>query len=288
MDIRIGAKSLIYGSRNTSKVTDRALKASFAMMMAKEKKSISQSPAAKMEKVDSINQGTATINGNDLAQRLENVHKKIDELDFTGKYRYEKYRSIYDVYEAEFGFLDFISYLDEDTFDIVYKDREEMLASVIPGYDSKDLWLHRSAMGYDKMSKEEIIAAIKERVGGNSYVHKYSELGELTRAGLITNVQAVEIFHTMNRKAEKEYCAKIGIDHITLYQHLEEYYGEPFEKALDTWSKNLLDWTANTDITWLEIVESVEKYSTKWEWDKKAFMKEFEEISELLIESDKA
>ena len=119
-------------------------------------------------------------------------------------------------------------------------------------------------------------------------MHKYCEIAELRRAGVITASQMSEIFNDMARKAEKEYCAKIGIDHITLYQHLEEYYGEPFEKALDTWSKNLLEWTAKTDITWLEIVESVEKYSTKWDWDKKAFMKEFEEISELLKRSDNA
>ena len=77
MDIRIGAKSPVYGSRPTSRVTDSSLKTSFAMMMVKER-SISQgsatsskSPAAK---TGSINQDTVTISGNDLTQRLDSVY----------------------------------------------------------------------------------------------------------------------------------------------------------------------------------------------------------------------
>ena len=68
MDFRIGAKSPVYGARQTAKVTDKQLKQSFAMKMAE---------------VRPPRQDTMEISGNPLAQRLENVHQKINEMDFT-------------------------------------------------------------------------------------------------------------------------------------------------------------------------------------------------------------
>ena len=273
MDFRIGAKSPVYSARQTSKVADKQLKQSFAMKMAE---------------VRPPRQDTVEISGNPLAQRLENVHQQINGMDLTGKTSEEVYKSILDAYEDEFGFSDLLFYIDEDAYNMVDEDRQKMLESTVPDYQKVRHGLHYRAMGYDKMTDAEKIAAIKERVGGNSYVHKYCEIAELMRADVLTPTQGSEICNALSRKAEKEYCAKIGIDHVTLYQHLEEYYGQPFEKALETWSKGLLDWKANTDITWLEIVESVEKYSTKPDLEKDAFMKEFEETSELLTKSDKA
>lgn len=320
MDFRIGAKSPVYGARQTAKAANRPLKPSFEKMMTEDKKPIYDGPVRdckipteEIEKVDSIIQDTVTISRKPitdsdplaelampdpldsdpveiiektpLMERLEGIHKKVEDMDFTGKSEEEIYKSIVDAYENEFGFIRLLFHTDRETYNEIRQDQESLILRTLHSYDEG---MYYRAMGYDKMSTEEKIAAIKERVGGNSYVHKYCEIAELRRAGVITASQMSEIFNDMARKAEKEYCAKIGIDHITLYQHLEEYYGEPFEKALDTWSKNLLEWTAKTDITWLEIVESVEKYSTKWDWDKKAFMKEFEEISELLKRSDNA
>lgn len=289
MDIRIGAKSPVYGSRPTSRVTDSSLKTSFAMMMVKER-SISQgsatsskSPAAK---TDSINQDTVTISGNDLTQRLESVHQKIDEMDFTEKNIYKMYKSIYDAYEAEFGFLDMLFYLDEETYNIIYKDREAVFANKIPCYSSSDIRFHRYAMGYDKMSKEEIIASIKERVGGNSYVHKICEINELKRAGVLTPAQGHNLYLSLERQAGKEYCAKMGFDYIKWSSDPEQYYANPYGNGIPRWDLHFMAWAAETKTSWLKTIESIHDYEPMWKWERDTFIKEIEEVSKLLIRSD--
>ena len=90
MDFRIGAKSPVYSARQTSKVADKQLKQSFAMKMAE---------------VRPPKQDTVEISGSPLAERLENVHQKIGEMDFIGKTSEEVYRSVLDAYDEEFGRL---------------------------------------------------------------------------------------------------------------------------------------------------------------------------------------
>lgn len=284
MDIRIGAKSLIYGSRNASKVTDKELKISFAIMMEETKRN----KRATEMKTAVVGKGSAESGGNALAQRLENVHKKIEEMDFTEKYSYEAYKSIYDAYEAEFGYWDMLFYLDEDTHNIIYKDREAVFASKIPGYSSRDIRLFRYAMGYDEMSKEEIIASIEERVGGNSYVHKICKINELERAGVLTPMQGHKLYLSLKRQAGKEYCAKMGFDYIKWSADPEQYYANPYGDGIPRWDIYFMAWAAETETNWLQIIESIHDYDPMWKWERETFLKELGDTKELLIESDKA
>lgn len=269
MDLRIGAKSPIYSSRATSKVADKALKADFAKMMAETKP---------------VNQDTVEISGNPLTQRLENVHQKINEMDFTGKTSEEVYRSVVDAYEEQFGFIGNLHYLDEDAYNQVYPDRQKMIEGVVPNYRDVKNGLHYRAMGYDKMTKEEKIAAIRERIGGDSYVHKYAMLGEMERAGVITSHQNSTIAYSLYRKSEKEYCAAHGLDYIQWSMHRDEGSSG---KYADSWVQKVMTWASTVDVTWLEVFDSIHENEALWDDEKDILIKELEGTSELLIGSDK-
>lgn len=283
MDFRIGAKSPIYSTQYTSKVTDRALKASFARMMAETKASAAGTKAAGTK---AVQQDTMEISGDALEKRLERVHQKIDELDFAGKDVFEEYRSVLEIYEEEFGFSDLLCYIDTDAHDVVYKDKEAALESIIPDYQIMKHILHRAAMGYDQMSKEETIAAIKERVGGNTYVHKICEINELQRAHVITAAQGSVMYHNLMINAEKEYCAEMGYDYLDWSARPEKYGDNPYVGGKAKLNSNFIAWTTKADTTWLDIIDGIVKNGTMLEWKAKAFMKESEEVFELLKRSD--
>lgn len=268
MDLRIGAKSPVYGFRATSKVADKALKADFAKMMAETKP---------------VNQDTVEISGSPLTQRLENVHQKIGEMDFTGKTSEEVYRSVMDAYDEEFGFVGNIAYSDYDSYLEIQADRRSIFKEKVPGYElRKENELHYRAMGYDKMTNAEKIAAITDRVGGNSYIHKYGMLDELARAKVLTWSQKSDIHWSLHRKLEKGYCAEHGLDYIqwSMGKNVSE-------EGVKLREKSLMMWAEKADVTWLEVFDSIHENETLWDEEKDVLMKELEGTSELLIKSDK-
>ena len=273
MDFRIGAKSPVYGTRQTAKVTDKELKQSFAMKMAE---------------VKPPRQDIVEISVNPLAQRLENVHQQINEMDFTGKTSEEVYKSIIDAYEGEFGFSDLLFYTDRESDNIVDEDMQRIIENTVPNYQNVKKGLYYRAMGYDKMSNAEKIEAIRERVGGNSYVHKICELNEMCRAGIITTSQQFDISGAMERMAGMEYCAKMGFDYITWSSCPEKYHGEFSENRIPTWPQDFMAWAAKTEVTWLEVIESIQENPALRGEEKNELIKELEETSELLKRSDNA
>ncbi len=271
MDFRIGAKSPVYSARQTSKVADKQLKQSFAMKMAE---------------VRPPKQDTVEISGSPLAERLENVHQKIGEMDFIGKTSEEVYRSVLDAYDEEFNLVDCLIYTDRDAYMEIEADRRNAFKEKVPGYEfQKEKELHFRAMGYDKMTNEEKIAAIRERIGGNSYVHKYAMLGEMACAGVITSQQSSAIAYSLYRKSEKEYCAAHGLDYIQWSMYRDEGISE---KYADSWVQKVMAWASTVDVTWLEVFDSVHENEALWDEEKEVLMKEVEGTSELLIRSDKA
>ncbi|MCI8868743.1 MAG: hypothetical protein HFE61_11610 [Anaerotignum sp.] len=268
MDFRIGAKSPVYGARQTAKVTDKQLKQSFAMKMAE---------------VRPPRQDTMEISGNPLAQRLENVHQKINEMDFTGKSSEEVYKSIIDAYDEEFGFVGNMGYSDYDSYLEIESDRRNIFKEKVPGYElRKESELHYRAMGYDKMTKAEKIEAISKRVGGNSYIHKYGMLDELARAEVLTWSQKSDIHWSLHRKLEEEYCATHGMDYI------QWSMGKDIsEKGMMLREKSLMAWAAKTDVTWFAVFESIYENPALRDETKDVLIKELEGTSELLIGSDK-
>ena len=274
MDFRIGAKSPVYGARQTSKVADKQLKQSFAMKMAE---------------VRPPRQDIVEISGNPLAQRLENVHQQINGMDFTGKTSEEVYKFIVDVYDQEFGFVGNLHYSDLEAYNRIYPDRQQMIENTVPNYQQVKKELHYRAMGYDKMTNQEKIAEIKKRVGGNTIIDKFSIINELARAKVITSDQQSTLYNSLYRKAEMEYCAEKGFDYLTWSCHPEKYYGNSSEDcSFDQWQKSLMAWATKKEVTWLEVIESIQDYPAIRDQEKDVFMKEFEETSELLKRSDNA
>ncbi len=267
MDFRIGAKSPVYGARQTAKVTDKQLKQSFAMKMAE---------------VKPPRQDTVEISGSPLAKRLEGIHQKINEMDFAGKSSEEVYRTILDTYDEELGIVNGLVYTDRDAYMEIESDRQNMFKEKIPDYEILNKTeLHYCAMGYDKMTKSEKIAAINERVGGNGYVQKYVMLAELTRAGVITSHQNSTIAYSLYKKSEKEYCAAHGLNYIQ-WSMGKDVSGESMEQR----EKSFMAWAAKTDVTWLEVFQSVHENPALWDAEKDMLLKELEGTSELLIGSD--
>lgn len=271
MDLRIGAKSPVYNVRQTSKVADKVLKADFAKMIAETKP---------------VNQDTVEISGNPLTQRLENVHQKINEMVFTGKTSEEVYRSVLDAYEDEFGYVNIFFHTDEETYNEIVADREKLFSEKVPNYETAKLaqnnksssLLYYRAMGYDKMTNEEKIDAIKKRIPGDSYVHKSVIIAEMHRANLISSEQRSKLFWSLNHKAEKEYCATQGLDYIQWSR------GKGLSKeGLELRQKSLMEWKAKTEITWLEVFESVHDYPALNKEENTLFLAEIEEISNLLV-----
>lgn len=267
MDFRIGAKSPVYCARQTAKVTDKQLKQSFAMKMAE---------------VRPPRQDIVEISGNPLAQRLENVHRQINEMDFTGKTSEEVYKSVVDTYDKEFGFVGNIAYSDYDSYLEIEADRRAIFKEKVPGYElRKESELHYHAMGYDKMTKAEKIAAINERVGGNSYIHKYGMLDELARAEVLTWSQKSDIHWSLHRKLEEEYCTTHDLDYIqwSMGKNISE-------EGIKLREKSLIAWAAKTDVTWLAVFESIQENPALRDEEKNELIKELEGTSELLMKSD--
>ena len=272
MDFRIGAKSPVYGARQTSKVADKQLKQSFAMKMAE---------------VRPPRQDIVEISGNPLAQRLENVHQQINGMDFTGKTSEEVYKFIVDVYDQEFGFVGNLHYSDLEAYNRIYPDRQQMIENTVPNYQQVKKELHYRAMGYDKMTNQEKIAEIKKRVGGNTIIDKFSIINELARAKVITSDQQSTLYNSLYRKAEMEYCAEKGFDYLTWSCHPEKYYGNSSEDcSFDQWQKSLMAWATKKEVTWLEVIESIQDYPAIRDQEKDVFMKDLEEVTGLLLRSD--
>lgn len=271
MDFRIGANGPVYGGRQTLRAGNRELKTSFAKMVAEAK---------------AAGRDTVEISGNPLAKRLDSVHQKLGEMDFTGKSSEEVYKAVVDAYDDEFGFLGNLAYSDYDTYVEIQADKRNIFQEKVPGYErGKENELHYRAMGYDTMSKAEKIAAIKNRVGGSSYIHKYAMLDELEKANVITSHQGFTMFQSLHRKSKLEYCEAHGLDYMR-FEYPSEYGDDYSERAMKLREKSLAAWSAKTDVTWLEIIESVKDYPAMHDWEKDAFFKEMAGVTELLVKGE--
>ena len=125
MDIRIGASSQDYSVRPSLK-NSSVVKASFADLM-------------KTKQADAIgSRDSVTITQKPLEQRLESIHQKVAEMDFTGKSNEEIYKSINDAYETEFGYLGIMFYTDRDTCTEIREDAKSLFAEKIPNYMKMD------------------------------------------------------------------------------------------------------------------------------------------------------
>lgn len=314
MNLRIGAKSPVYSTRHTSKTAEHSSKTSFARMMADEKESINDGSAADCkipgtppEKADPVIRDTVTISRNlleaeavlagpdplstdytepvkktPLTERLEALRQKIEGMDFTGKSDEEICKSIVDAYEDEFGFIGVLAYTDRETYNEIRQAEIRTISGIASGY-SDDLYYR--AMGYDKMTDAEKIAAIKERVGGSSYYHQYATLAEFQRAKVITYNQCMTIFRALSRSAKMEYCAQHGLNYLR-WSYPSEFGDDCSEEVMKLREQSFMAWAAKTDVTWLEIFESVHEYPALWEWERNNFFKEVEEVAKLLAGSD--
>ncbi len=269
MDIRIGVNS--YGRPVRSSLQcSSAVHASFAEIMESKK-------AAAI-----VNRDSVTITQKPLEQRLESVHQKIVEMDFSGKSDPEVYRAIYDAYEAEFGFTDIIFYTNKEIYNKIDEDRYSILKEKFP---KRSVWttgnLYYQAMGYDKMSDEEKVAAILKRINGNTYIHKKAILNELDRADVITHHEHMVISSALTFQAEKEYCEKYGID------YMDWKYNAGSKEEAEYRHQKLLCWMAETEISWLDTIKTIEDYEPMYAYEREAFLKQIEGTAGLLISSDK-
>ena len=268
MDIRIGANNYGYPVR-ASRKSNSAAKTSFADLM-------------KAKQADAIgSRDSVIITQKPLEQRLESVHQKIAEMDFTGKSNEEIYKSINDAYEAEFGHLDSIFYVDRETCTKIEADAEQIFEDKISAYmglDKKALYYR--AMGYDQMTDAEKINAISERVKGNTYISKQVMLNELARAGVITSGQRHDISKSLSYYAEKEYCKKYGLD------YMDWKYNAGSNEVAEYRQQKLRGWMAETEISWLDVLKSVEEYPAMYDHEKEAFFKTLGETANLLKRSD--
>ena len=268
MDIRIGTNSYGYSVRASQK-SNAAAKASFADLM-------------KTKQADAIgSRDSIMITQKPLEQRLESVHQKIAEMDFTGKSNEEIYKSINDAYETEFGYLGIMFYTDRDTCTEIREDAQSLFAENISNYTNMNKTaLYYRAMGYDQMTDAEKVAAIKERVGGNTYVHKIAMNNEMGHAGVITRHEQGVIYRSLKHQAEKEYCAKHGLDYI------DWLYNAGSNEAAEYRQQKLMGWMAETEISWLDVLKSVEDYPAMYDHEKEAFFKALGETAALLKRSD--
>ena len=265
MDIRIGTNSYGYSVRASQK-SNSAAKASFADLM-------------KTKQADAIgSRDSVTISQKPLEQRLESVHQKIAEMDFTGKSNEEIYKSINDAYETEFGYLGIMFYTDRDTCTEIREDAERMFEDKIPNYIGMDeKALYYRAMGYDQMTDAEKVAAIKERVGGNTYVHKLAMNNELRKAGVITRDEQDAIFSSLVYQAEQEYCAKYGLD------YMDWKYNAGSKENAEYRLQKVMGWMAETEIEWLDVLESVKDFPAMEDWQKEDFYEGFSGKASLLL-----
>ena len=135
-------------------------------------------------------------------------------------------------------------------------------------------------MGYDKMTDAEKIAAINERVVGNTYVHKLAINNELARANVITSHERHVIAKSLDHYAEKEYCKKYGLD------YMDWKHNAASNEAAEYRQQKLMGWMAETEISWLDVLKSVEEYPAMYDHEKEAFFKAFGETAALLKRSD--
>ena len=268
MDIRIGTNSYGYPVRASQK-SNAAAKASFADLM-------------KTKQTDAIgSRDSVTITQKPLEQRLESVHQKIAEMDFIGKSTPDVCKMVCDAYEKEFGFIGVIAQTDRGVFDKIFDDRRSYLNSLsseYPGISSDETYF--KAMGYDKMTDAEKIAAITERANGNTYVHKIAIASELVRAKVITHHQLMDIYSSLKYQAEKEYCAQYGLD------YMDWKHNAGSNEAAEYRQQKLMGWMAETEISWLDVLKSVEEYPAMYDHEKEAFFKTLGETANLLKRSD--
>lgn len=313
MDFRIGAKSTAYAAGYASKAAARSSNTSFAGMMQAEVESINEgrniSGASAQRNMPTLrdtvmihkkpSEGdvalpTASVEKTPLTERLESVRKRIEAMDFTGKSPEEAYKAIVDSYEEEFGFLSYLFEIDKEGYNAVKKDREAQILAAMEGMEPKpDEQTLKSnefycrAMGYDKMTKEEKIAAIRERVGGDSYCHRYAELAELRRVGLITPEQHTNMYSSLRRRSILEYCEANGLDYMR-YQYPWDYGENASLEDMNLRDSRLTAWASGAEVTWSEILESVRNNPALYGWEKSAIFDQLDETLELLLRGDKA
>ncbi len=214
---------------------------------------------------------TASISQNPLDKRLENVHKVIEGMDFTGKSASEVYRSILEAYENEFGNLSKLCQADRvhdyKNHDIVDGDRRQLLKEKLPPYhcenpifgDSKcDPYaeLHYEAMGYDKMTKAERIATIEKRIGGSGYTDRVAMLVEMGRANIISDHEVMDLFKSLTRKMEREYCEAHGLDYLQWQETIERSGNQ---NGLSLLYQRMMDWANQQEISWIDIIDSIKE-----------------------------
>lgn len=233
MNLKIGKGYLTYGANNI-KTKAKETKDTFSGVM--------KSAAASKD--------TITITQKSIDQRIEDIRQKIDNTDFTGKSPEETYKEIILMYEEEFGYYDmnFSMYSNEKIHDKLAPAREASLKDKIPNYRCFNKEFYYRAMGYDKMTDKEKMAAIKERIGGETYTEKQSVILEMERAKLIEGIPAQRMIFSINRNAEKEFCRQVGID----------YYADYCESRT-MWQERFSEWALNIKVGWGDIFAMIEK-----------------------------
>ncbi len=257
MDMRVGNNTKPMVPQRTTG-TRKAENSSFADTLQKTEKT----SAAK---------DTASISQNPLDKRLENVHKVIEGMDFTGKSATEVYRNILEVYENEFGNLDRFYYEHKSLFEHnagkIHEHMEAVLQKKLPPYhcenpvfeySSADPYanLHYEAMGYDKMTKAERIAAIEKRIGGSGYTDRLVMLGEMSRANIIPKGQLLDISTSLRRKMEKEYCKAHGLDYLKWQEDVRRSSDQNGNSLL---YQRMMDWANQQKISWIDIIDSIKE-----------------------------
>ena len=237
------------------------------------RKTENSSFAATLQKTEkaSATKDTASISQNPLDKRLENVQKVIEGMDFTGKSAPEVYRNILEAYENEFGNLDKLFYQDEGNgyknYNMIEKDYHLMLKEKLPPYHCENpvfgnsdpdpyANLHYEAMGYDKMTKAERIAAIEKRIGGSGYIDRVAMIAEMNRANVLQGREGLDIFQSLTRKMEKEYCKTYGLDYIKWQEDVGKFRDQNGNSLL---YQRMIDWANQQTISWIDILDSIQE-----------------------------
>lgn len=226
MDFRVGASSptTYAGNVQTSK-NKQEKNASFASVL----------------KTAASSQDSVSIKQKTVSQRLDYVHQKIDEMDFTGKSNEEIYKSINDVYEDEFGHINKLYYSNDSIHDQIDDDWSEMLKKNILNFKSLNKTnLRYKAMGYDKMTDAEKMASIKKRIPGNTIADKLAILSEMHMSGLLTDDQCSKLFDNITYNAEKDYCRLHGLD------YMEYKYSSKNEML----TRRTMEWSGSFSLSW--------------------------------------
>ena len=90
----------------------------------------------------------------------------------------------------------------------------------------------------------------------------------------------MDIYSSLKYQAEKEYCAQYGLD------YMDWKHNAGSNEAAEYRQQKLMGWMAETEISWLDVLKSVEEYPAMYDHEKEAFFKALGETAALLKRSD--